>query len=80
MIGITMKELVILKDNAGLSWVNIQGSFNQNTTLRAITEAQEIVQQYVSETSHDFLFDGSPDPSLVDKVGLDFSSHKLNQV
>ncbi|KAJ4490563.1 hypothetical protein J3R30DRAFT_3694238 [Lentinula aciculospora] len=51
-----------------LSWVNIQGCFNQNTSLVADSSPTEVVKEYFSETSADFKFDGSPDPSLVQKV------------
>ncbi|KAJ7466178.1 hypothetical protein B0H11DRAFT_2284643 [Mycena galericulata] len=68
MIAVSMKELLKYKQQGALSWKNIQGCFNANTTLVAMEEPQEITQQYVSETSADFKFDGSPDPNLVQKV------------
>ncbi|KAJ3825243.1 hypothetical protein F5878DRAFT_342263 [Lentinula raphanica] len=68
MIAITMKKLIELKEKKSLSWDNIQGCFNQNTSLVADSSPTEIVKEYVSESSSDFKFDGSADPQLVQKV------------
>jgi len=68
MIAVSMKELLKYKDQGALSWENIQGCFNTNTTLESMGDPEEITKDYVSDTDHDFKFDGSPDPSLVQKV------------
>ncbi|KAJ4490561.1 hypothetical protein J3R30DRAFT_3399876 [Lentinula aciculospora] len=68
MIAISMKKLIELKKQNALSWENVQGCFNQNTSLVPDSSPSEIVKEFVSETSSDFKFDGSPDPQLVQKV------------
>jgi hypothetical protein len=72
MIAVSMKKLLEYKKSGGLTWKNIQGCFNTNTSLVAMEESQEITKQFTSETSSDFKFDGSPDPVLVQKVRAHF--------
>ncbi|KAJ4490562.1 hypothetical protein J3R30DRAFT_3678888 [Lentinula aciculospora] len=68
MIVLTMKKLIELKKQNALSWENIQGCFNQNTSLVADSSPTEIVKEFISNSEADFKFDGSPDPQLVQKV------------
>ncbi|KAG7090534.1 hypothetical protein E1B28_009643 [Marasmius oreades] len=68
MIAISMKKLLELKNKNALSWNDIQGCFNQNTSLIAESSPKEIVKEFTAESSSDFKFDGSPDPNLVQKV------------
>ncbi|KAJ4490559.1 hypothetical protein J3R30DRAFT_3694234 [Lentinula aciculospora] len=68
MIVVTMRKLIELKKQNTLSWENIQGCFNQNTSLVADSSPQEIVKEFVSNSEADFKFNGSPDPQLVQKV------------
>lgn len=70
MIAFSLKELLKYKQNGALNWENIERCFSANTYLVSMEQPQEITKQYISESSSDFHFDGSPDPSLVQKVGF----------
>ncbi|KAG7090535.1 hypothetical protein E1B28_009644 [Marasmius oreades] len=68
MVASSMKKLLELKNKNSLSWENIQECFKQNKTLVAESSPKEIVENFTTESSSDFKFDGSPDPNLVQKV------------
>jgi len=68
MIAVSMKELLKYKDQDALTWTNIQGCFNANTTLESVGDPEEINEQFVSDSTHDFKFNGDPDPKLVQEV------------
>jgi len=68
MIAISMKQLLELKEQNKLDWKNIQGCFNQNTSLVADGNPVEIVKDFTSNSTADFKTDGSADPKIVQKI------------
>ncbi|KAF9255047.1 hypothetical protein L218DRAFT_967604 [Marasmius fiardii PR-910] len=67
-ILVSTNKLIELKNSGDLTWNRILGVFYSNPFLVSISGSERIVKEFVSETSANFKFEGSPDPELVQKV------------
>ncbi|KAF9255049.1 hypothetical protein L218DRAFT_967612 [Marasmius fiardii PR-910] len=68
-ILVSTNKLLELKNSGDLTWNRILGVLNSNPVLVSNSGSEQIVKEFVSETSANFKFsEGSPDPELVRKV------------